>query len=136
MAIEAARASMADTIDHSALACKRLCYVRAMKYVYLFAALLGAVVPWSYNLRAFEEMGAEFTPQAFVAQGFQGSAMLGSLAADFWIGSCVALVWMIVEARRLGMRHWWAFLIWTFAVAWASALPLFLYFRERKLAEA
>jgi hypothetical protein len=38
---------------------------------------------------------------------------------------------MIAEARRLRIRHWWFFLVWTFAVAWASALPLFLFVRER-----
>jgi hypothetical protein len=104
-----------------------------MKRFYLVAACLGAAIPWWFNLRALAELGAGFTPQAFFMVGFQGSAMLGSVAADFWIGSSVALVWMIVEARRLGMKRWWAFVIWTFVIAWASALPLFLYFRERQL---
>jgi len=101
-----------------------------MKIFYLVAALVGAVVPWWFNLRAFE-LGELFTPQAFFMVGFEGSAMLGSVAADFWIGSIVAVVWMTVEARRLRIRHWWFFLVWTFAVAWASALPLFLFVRER-----
>jgi hypothetical protein len=104
-----------------------------MKALYLFAALLGAVVPWYFNVQALGEIGPAFTPQAFFMVGFEGSAMLGSVAADFWIGSSVALVWMITEARRLKMKHWWLFVIWTFAVAWASALPLFLFFREREL---
>jgi hypothetical protein len=104
-----------------------------MKHFYLLAAVLGAVVPWWYNLRALEQLGSGFTPQAFFLVGFQGSALLGSVAADFWIGSTVALAWMVAEARRLQMRRWWVFVIWTFAIAWASALPLFLYFRERHL---
>jgi hypothetical protein len=102
-----------------------------MKIFYLVAALAGAVIPWWFNLRAFAEIGDQFTPQAFFMVGFEGSAMLGSVAADFWIGSTVAVVWMIAEARRLRIRHWWFFLVWTFAVAWASALPLFLFVRER-----
>ena len=104
-----------------------------MKVFYLVAGILGAAIPWWFNLRAFAELGAEFTPRAFFMVGFEGSAMLGSVAADFWIGSTVALVWMLVEARRLDMKHRWAIVVWTLAVAWASALPLFLLFRERHL---
>lgn len=104
-----------------------------MKIFYLIAALAGAVIPWWFNLRAFAEPGEPFTPQAFFMVGFEGSAILGSVAADFWVGSAVAIVWMIVEARRLRIRHWWFFLVWTFGIAWASALPLFLFVRERHL---
>lgn len=105
-----------------------------MKVVYALGALLGAVVPWYFNLHAFQENGvAGFTPRAFFMVGFEGSALLGSVAADFWIGATVSLAWMVSEARRLGMKHGWAFVVWTFLVAWASALPLFLLFRERHL---
>ena len=78
----------------------------------------------------------EFTPQAFFLVGFQGSSMLGSLAADFWIGSTASLVWMVIEARRLKMKLWWAFIPLTFMIAWACALPLFLFLRERHLERA
>ena len=104
-----------------------------MKAFYLLAALAGAAIPWFFNIRALAEIGMGFTPQAFFMVGFEGSAMLGSVAADFWIGSSVALVWMVAEARRLKMKHWWFFVVWTFLIAWASALPLFLFFRQRVL---
>lgn len=105
-----------------------------MKTFYLVAALAGAVIPWYFNIRAIGEVGDQFTPAAFFLVGFQGSAMLGSVAADFWIGATVSIVWMIAEGRRLGMPRIWLYIIVTFAVAWACALPLFLYFRERHLA--
>ena len=104
-----------------------------MKLFYLLAAIAGAVIPWIYNLKAINEIGPAFTPAAFMRVGFEGSAMLGSLAADFWIGSTVAVVWMIVEARRLGIKHLWLLLLWTVMGAWASSFPLFLFLRERKL---
>jgi hypothetical protein len=66
--------------------------------------------------------------------GFQGNAMLGSLAADFWVGSLASLIWMIVEGRRLQMARIWIYFVLTFVIAWAFALPLFLYMRERRLA--
>ncbi|NVB38262.1 DUF2834 domain-containing protein [Pseudenhygromyxa sp. WMMC2535] len=104
-----------------------------MKAFYLVAGILGAVIPWWFNLHAFAELGSAFTPRAFFMVGFEGSALLGSVAADFWIGSIVALVWMLVEAKRLGMKHRWAIVVWTLTIAWASALPLFLLLRERHL---
>ena len=104
-----------------------------LKWVYLTGAVLGASTTWWFNVHALSEIGAGFTPRAFFMVGFEGSSLLGSVAADFWVGSTVSLIWMIAEARRLKMRHWWAFVVITFAVAWACALPLFLFFRERQL---
>ncbi len=104
-----------------------------MKYFYLLAAVVGAIVPWYFNLQAIAEEGDKFTPAAFFLVGFQGSAMLGSVAADFWIGSMVSLVWMVAECRRLRMPRLWLYIVVTFAVAWACSLPLFLYFRQRHL---
>lgn len=103
-------------------------------WVYLALSILGAVSTWSYNLQAMKELGDAFTPQAFVLVGFQGSALLGSLAADFWVGSLASLIWMISEGLRLRMKHVWVYFVLTFVIAWACSLPLFLFMRERRLA--
>src|SRR5687768_7446921 len=100
-------------------------------WVYLGLAILGALSTWTYNLRALSELGDAFTPAAFVRVGFEGSALLGSLAADFWVGSTASLIWMISEGRRLQMRRLWVYAILTFGIAWAFSLPLFLFMRER-----
>ena len=42
----------------------------------------------------------------------------------------------MIEARRLKMKLWWAFIPLTFMIAWACALPLFLFLRERHLERA
>ncbi len=105
----------------------------SIKTFYLAMAVVGAVSTWTFNILAWQELGADFTPLAFVQVGFQGSPILGSVASDFWVGSVASLVWMLVEARRIGMRLWWIWLPLTAGVAWAFALPLFLYYRERWL---
>ena len=105
-----------------------------MRFIYLGAAVIGAVSTWTYNILQIQQTGG-FSASEFVMQGFQGTAILGSMAADFWVGATISMVWMLVEARRLKMPYWWAFLPLSICIAWAFALPLFLYFRERALDE-
>ena len=81
-----------------------------------------------------QQLGRVFTPAEFVQVGFQGPALLGSVASDFWVGSLASLIWLVHEARRLGMRRVWLYIVLTFMIAWAFALPLFLHMRERQLA--
>jgi hypothetical protein len=103
-------------------------------WVYLGLAFVGLAATMTYNVLAFRELGSAFTPAAFVRVGFQGSPILGSLAADFWVGSLASVIWMAVEGVRIGMRRVWLYLLLTFVLAWAFALPLFLFARERHLA--
>jgi hypothetical protein len=106
----------------------------AIAWVYLGFALLGFSSTSAYNYLAFQALGFDYTPLAFVRAGFEGSPVLGSLAADFWVGSAATVVWMIVEGRQLGMRNLWVYVVLTFITAWACAFPLFLFMRERKVA--
>ena len=48
---------------------------------------------------------------------------------------CVAaFVWMVVEARRLGIRFVWAYIGLSLLVAVSVMFPLFLLARQRRLA--
>lgn len=104
-----------------------------LAWIYLGLSILGALSTWSYNVQAFSELGDAFTPAAFVRVGFEGSPILGSLAADFWVGSMASLIWMVSEGRRLKMQRLWIYVVLTFVIAWACSLPLFLFMRERRL---
>jgi hypothetical protein len=97
----------------------------------IFAAA-GAVVPWYFNIVWMRDSGALLTPSALVAGGFI-TPLTSSLTSDFFIGTTPVLVWMVVEARRLGMRYWWAYVVGTFAIAFAFTCPLFLMMRELTL---
>jgi hypothetical protein len=97
---------------------------------YAICAVLGAVIPWYFNLQAISEGKtiADFFREAGPTN------ITSSLSMDLVIGATAFTVWMVAEARRLGMRHWWVYLVATFMVAFAFAAPLFLLMRERKLA--
>ena len=92
----------------------------------------GAIIPWYFNLRHSFANGALLTPAELIAGGFV-TPLASSLTSDFLIGTIPVLVWMVVEARRLKMRHGWAYILLTFLIAFAFACPLFLMLREMKL---
>ena len=106
--------------------------VSALMAFYGAFALAGAVVPWYFNIRFMQESGQFLTPQMWLAGGFVNS-LTGSITTDFLIGTIPVLVWMVVEARRLGMRHTWFYVVTTFLVAFAFSCPLFLLMREVRL---
>lgn len=123
-----------QTYDGAAMATPTPPRVTPLMIFFGLCALAGAVVPWYFNLAYLQANGRFFTPGEFIAAGFQVSPMHSSIAADFWIGTTPALIWMVVEARRLRMARPWAYAVLTFMVAFACAFPLFLLMRERRLA--
>jgi len=98
---------------------------------YAVLAVLGAIVPWTFNLQHFSANG---TLAGFLTMGFV-NPVAGSLTSDLLIGGTAFMTWMVVEARRRGMKNWWIYLVLTFAIAFACAAPLFLWMRERHLAQ-
>jgi hypothetical protein len=105
----------------------------AVSLTYLALAILGLCATWTYNTLWMLQVQRAITLQEFVAVGFQGSRLLGSLASDFWVGSLAAVTYMIVEGRRIALPRLWLYIVLTFVIAWAFAFPLFLFMRERYL---
>lgn len=56
------------------------------------------------------------------------------LTIDLLAVALVALVFVVAEGRRLGMRHLWVYVVLAFAVAISVAFPAFLAFRQVHLA--
>ncbi len=106
---------------------------RRLQIVYSLLAVVGLVATWGFNLVFIAESGGTFSVVEFVRAGYANSAA-ASLTNDLAIGLVAFLVWSFTESRRLGMRHWWAYLVLTLLVAFACAFPLFLLMRERRLA--
>lgn len=99
--------------------------------VYAALAVLGLIVAWHFNLRFMSESGGSFSVVDFVAASYANSAST-SISNDLTVGVIAFLVWSFREAKQLGMRHWWVYVVLTFAVAFAVAYPLFLFMRERR----
>lgn len=105
-----------------------------VEWLYLALAVAGAVLPWLANLDYIRESGGAFDIAHFVAQANANPAA-ASLSRDLGIGATAVVIWMVREARRLQMRGLPWVLLSCVTVAFACAAPLFLYLRERRLAE-
>lgn len=98
------------------------------KIVYLTLAILGLVVPWYYNLQFFANAGLlEFVNQS------SANLAAKSISFDLFIATVTGSTWMYVESKRVGIRFGWLYILIGFLVAFAFALPLFLFVREIEL---
>jgi len=99
------------------------------RIIYLLLVVAGAAMTWRYNLQFMAEAGGSFDLGRFLADTSVNAAAQ-SLSWDLAISCLAGLVWIVLESRRLGMRHWWVYIAITFLVAWAAALPLYLFMRQ------
>ena len=97
--------------------------------IYLTLALLGAVAPYFFFLQFFaaEGLAGDFVGALFV----NGAA--GGFAADLLLSSLVFWIYLLGEARRVGVARPWVFVVLNLAIGLSCALPLFLWARERAL---
>jgi len=105
-----------------------------LAWLYLALAVAGGGLPWLANLDYMRQYGASFDIKVFVALANANPAAQ-SLSRDLLIGASAFTVWMVIESRRLAMRHLWLVLLSSVTIAFAFAAPLFLCLRERRLAE-
>lgn len=98
--------------------------------VYLLLAAIGLVVPYWFLLGFVNTNGLNLT--ALVQQLF-ANTISTFFAVDLVISVIVFWFFLINEAIKLHMSNWWLYILATLIIGLSFALPLFLYFRERKL---
>jgi hypothetical protein len=101
-----------------------------MQWLFLIAAVAGAVLPLSYFFPFVAAHG--FDMHLFFQQLFQNniSAFFGM---DVIVSALVLFLFVFTEGRRRGMKNLWAYALCTLLVGVSLGLPLFLFFRERKI---
>lgn len=95
---------------------------------YLALAIVGLVGTFVMNAWTVVE-GRNFFGDLFGA----GPAV-GSLGVDLLIVAIAGSVFIVAEARRLGMKRAWLYIVLSLVTAFAFTFPLFLAMRERRLA--
>lgn len=106
---------------------------------YALTALVALAATWSQNLVYFHGVhdlpgllgaSADFVMEARV------TAAGRSVAVDLVLLFLALSAFMIHEARRLGIAHVWAYILFGFLVAISVTFPLFMIARERALSWA
>lgn len=87
---------------------------------------------WSQNLAFFALPDNGGLP-GFIRMAYANPAA-ASISNDILFMCFAAFTFMVVEARRLGMRHVWLYLVLSCCIAVSVMFPLFLLARQRKLA--
>src|SRR3989338_597246 len=100
--------------------------------IYLALSLAGLCLTWYHNIAFMQEAGGAFALGAFLDGVFANHAS-SSIGWDITIACAAFVIWMLREARELGMKHAWVYVVLIFGVAFAFAGPLFLFMRERHL---
>jgi len=101
-----------------------------MQWLFLVGAVLGAALPLSFLFPFLTAHGFDL-PLLF-KQLFQNnvSAFFG---VDVIVSAFVLFLFVFNEGRRRRMKNLWAYVVCTLLVGVSLGLPLFLFFRERKL---
>lgn len=111
---------------------------RAMQQVYLALALIGYLVTGVPMLMESVRTGniLFWTRPQLTIDGLFGNLTSTAFTLDLMVVVLVALIWITREARRVRVPNVWAFWVLTLLFGLGGTLPLFLYFRERRLGPA
>jgi hypothetical protein len=99
---------------------------------YGLIALLALVGTWGNNI-AYLSLGFVEANTTFWQETLANPASR-SITVDLFFLGLAMFVWMVLEARRLGMRGVWLYLLFGMLVAISVTVPIFLINRERALA--
>lgn len=100
------------------------------QWVYLALAIAGITFTWYYNIQFMMVNGTDIT-DFIKAVTLNDAAM--SIAFDISIVGFTFFFWSYHEAKKLSMKHWWAYVVLSCGIAIAFAAPLFMYMREKKI---
>ncbi len=101
-----------------------------MKWLYLIAAILGTILPLSQFIPFLMAYGLDMP--LFFQQLFQNHVS-GFFGMDVIVSSLALWLFVFSEGRRRGMSNLWLYVVCNLAIGVSLALPLFLFFRERKI---
>ena len=102
-----------------------------IQYLYLILCVAGTVLPCSQLIPFLAREG--LNARLMVEQLF-ANRISGFFGLDVIVSSVVLWAFVLTEGRRQRMKHLWVYIACNLAVGVSLGLPLFLYFRERRIA--
>ncbi|MHC2999136.1 DUF2834 domain-containing protein [Microbacterium sp. HJ5] len=104
-------------------------YWTPLAVVFLLLAVAGLIGTWYFNVLAIVEL------RDFVGDLVTSGPAVSSISVDLLVVAVAGSVFIIAEARRLGMRFGWLYVAGAAVTAFAFTFPLFLAMRERRRVE-
>jgi len=98
-----------------------------LAFVFLALAVAGLIGTWSFNALAIVQM------RDFIGDWVGSGPAVSSLTVDLLVVAVAGCILIVVEARRLGMKRAWLYVVLSGLTAFAFTFPLFLAMRERAL---
>lgn len=98
---------------------------------YALVAVAALAATWSQNL-AYMSDGPVGAFASFM-QDVRVNPASRSITVDIGLFVMAAAVFMVIEARRLGVRFVWLYILFGFLVAISVTFPLFMIARELRL---
>jgi Terpene cyclase DEP1 len=94
---------------------------------FLVLSILGLVGTWTFNVLAVVQMAD------FLGDLVSSGPAVSSITVDLLVVAIAGSIFLLIEGRRVGMRHAWLYVVLSGLTAFAFTFPLFLAMRERKL---
>ena len=107
---------------------------QTLSYIYLFLAILGAILPMMANFDFAKEYGNTFDLKNFISLANANPAAQ-SISRDLLVGASAVFIWIVNESKKLNIKNMWIVYIGTFLIAFAFSAPFFLFLRERRIIE-
>ena len=105
-----------------------------LSYIYLFLAIVGAILTMMANLDFAMEYGNSFDIMNFISLANANPAA-ESISRDLLVGASAVFIWIVNESKKLNIKNMWGVYFGTFLIAFAFSAPFFLFLRERRIIE-
>ena len=101
------------------------------KILYLGLCIAGTILPYSQLIPFLREHGLDIR---LIFEQLFSNRIGGFFGLDVIVTSVVLWVLVLTEGRRIGVKHLWSPIAASLVVGVSLGLPLFLYLREKELA--
>lgn len=104
-----------------------------LRHVYLFLAVLGAIIPYWKLVPWIMDHGPNIS---LLVQELFATRIGAFFGLDVVVSAFVLFVFVFAEGRRLALSLLWVPVIATLLIGVSLGFPLFLYLRQRELDNA
>ena len=101
---------------------------------YAVVAAFALYATWSQNIQLMSPGMGPLEPYVVFIEQMKVNPASRSIAVDFGFCLLAAAAFMVIEARRLGVRFVWLYIALGFLIAISVTFPIFMIAREMRLA--